>query len=192
MLLVAVLAIAGIVTFRQLAAAAPPDNPAQPPGHDAAAVADGIVNDDDGMLPDGATVFDGDLPGVANLSPGLRDALQRASQDAAAGGVIIHVNSGWRSAEYQDRLVQEAVSQYGSVEEAARWVASAATSAHVSGEAVDVGSYDAVDWLTQHGAGYGLCQTYGNEAWHFELRAIASGQACPRPFSDPTQDPRMQ
>jgi LAS superfamily LD-carboxypeptidase LdcB len=122
---------------------------------------------------------------------GLLDALQRAAHDAAAGDIVIRVNSGWRSAEYQDRLVQEAVEQYGSAEEAARWVASSTTSAHVAGDAVDVGSYDAVEWLADHGAAYGLCQTYGDEAWHFELRAEAVEQGCPPPYADPTEDPRL-
>jgi zinc D-Ala-D-Ala carboxypeptidase len=100
---------------------------------------------------------------VANLDPALRDALRRASADAAAVGIQLVVNSGWRSPEHQERLLQEAVSEYGSEEEAARWVATAETSPHVSGDAVDVGPSDAAAWLSRHGAGYGLCQIYGNE-----------------------------
>ena len=36
------------------------------------------------------------------------------------------VNSGWRSPEYQDQLLRDAVSKYGSEAEAARWVATPA------------------------------------------------------------------
>ncbi len=146
----------------------------------------------DGALPDGATVFDGRLPGVANLAPALLGALRRAATDAADDGVELHVDSGWRSPQYQERLLHEAVSKYGSEEEAARWVATPATSAHVSGDAVDIGPLDATAWLSLHGADYGLCRIYGNEPWHYELRPEAIEQGCPRMYPDPTHDPRMQ
>jgi len=42
------------------------------------------------------------------------------------------------SPEYQNQLLREAVVKYGSDEEAARWVATADTSAHVMGDAVDI------------------------------------------------------
>ncbi len=84
------------------------------------------------------------------------------------------------------------VATYGSETEAARWVATADTSAHVSGEAVDIGASDAAAWLSQYGARYGLCPIYDNEPWHFELRPDATVQGCPATYADPTQDPRMQ
>ena len=31
----------------------------------------------------------------------------------------------------------------------------------------------ATAWLSEHGAAYGLCQIYGNEPWHYELRPDA-------------------
>ncbi len=145
----------------------------------------------DGAVPDGATVFDDEIPGVANLDPALLGALRQAATGAAEDGVELVVDSGWRSPEYQERLLREAVSKYGSEEEAARWVASAETSAHVSGDAVDVGPSDAAAWLSDHGAGYGLCQIYGNEPWHYELRSEAIDEGCPPLYADPTQDPRM-
>ena len=86
----------------------------------------------------------------------------------------------------------EAVSKYGSEEEAARWVATPNKSAHVSGDAVDIGPSDAATWLSEHGAEYGLCQIYGNEPWHFELRPEAIDHGCPPMYADPTHDPRMQ
>ncbi|WP_204264658.1 D-alanyl-D-alanine carboxypeptidase family protein [Geodermatophilus normandii] len=147
---------------------------------------------DDGVVPDGVTVFDGGFPAVANLDPALLSALRRAAAAAAGDGVEFVVNSGWRSPAYQDQLLREAVSEYGSEEEAARWVATAETSLHVSGDAVDVGHSDATAWLSEHGAGYGLCQVYGNEPWHYELRPEAVDHGCPTPYADPTHDPRMQ
>ena len=47
-------------------------------------------------------------------------------------------------------------------------------------------------WLSERGAEYGLCQIYGNEPWHYELRPEAGAQGCPPTYADPTQDPRMQ
>ena len=141
-----------------------------------------------GALPDRTTVFDDQIPGVANLDPALRGALRQAASEAAAAGVELYVDSGWRSPEYQEQLLREAISKYGSESAAARWVAKPDTSAHVSGDAVDIGPPEAAGWLSEHGAGYGLCQIYGNEPWHYELRP----GGCPPMYADPTHDPRMQ
>jgi zinc D-Ala-D-Ala carboxypeptidase len=145
-----------------------------------------------GAVPDGATVFDDELPGVANLDSDLLGALRRAATAAADDGVEFVVDSGWRSPEYQERLLREAISKYGSEAEAARWVATPDTSAHVSGDAVDIGPSSAAAWLSEHGAAYGLCQIYGNEPWHYELRSEAGDHGCPPVYADPTHDPRMQ
>jgi zinc D-Ala-D-Ala carboxypeptidase len=153
---------------------------------------DGAVTEADGALPDGVTVFDDQYPGVANLDPDLLQALREAATDAAEEGIEFSLHSGWRSPEYQNQLLFEAVSRYGSKEEAARWVATANTSAHVSGDAVDIASLDATAWLSEHGAQYGLCQIYRNESWHYELRPEATSRGCPRMYADPTHDPRMQ
>jgi zinc D-Ala-D-Ala carboxypeptidase len=157
----------------------------------ATAETDGVVTKADGALPDRATVFDDRYPGVANLDPDLLQALREAATDAAQERVRFFVDSGWRSPDYQDELLREAVSEYGSEEEAARWVATAETSAHVSGHAVDIGHADATAWLSEHGAVYGLCQIYRNEPWHYELRPQAIDRGCPPMYADPTQDPRM-
>src|SRR5215213_2786869 len=126
----------------------------------------GALGEADGAVPDGTTVFDDEIPGVANLDPALLGALRQAATDGRRGGVDLYVDSGWRSPEYQEQLRHEAVSKYGSEEEAARWVAAPNTSAHVSGDAVDVGPFDATAWLSEHGADYALCQIYDNEPWH--------------------------
>jgi LAS superfamily LD-carboxypeptidase LdcB len=111
---------------------------------------------------------------------------------AEGAGVKFDIESGWRSPEYQEQLLHEAVSKYGSEEEAARWVATPNTSAHVWGDAVDIGSPDAMAWLSEHGAKYGLCQIYRNEPWHYELRSEAIDHGCPPMYADPAHDPRMQ
>ncbi|GAA1824583.1 D-alanyl-D-alanine carboxypeptidase family protein [Agromyces salentinus] len=162
---------------------APPAQPSRGDGDDA--------DDGDGRLADGVTVFD-DVAALANLDPGLLAALRLAATDAGDEGIAFMLNSGWRSPEYQDELLREAIAEYGSAEEAARWVATAGTSPHVSGDAVDLGQVDAVDWLSQHGAAYGLCQVYDNEPWHWELRPDAVTSGCPATYADPTEDPRMR
>jgi LAS superfamily LD-carboxypeptidase LdcB len=138
------------------------------------------------------TILDDETPAVANLDPDLLGALRRAATDAAGDAVEFSVNSGWRSAEYQEQLFREAIAEYGSEEEAARWVATPEKSAHVSGDAVDIGPSDAAAWLSEHGAEFGLCQIYGNEPWHYELRSEAVDHGCPPMYADPTEDPRMQ
>jgi hypothetical protein len=161
-------------------AASPRDTPARAPG------------EADGVVPDGVTVFDDEVPAVANLDADLLDALRKAATDAADDGVKFFVNSGWRSPAYQEQLLREAVSKYGSEKEAARWVATPDTSPHVSGHAIDIGRSDATAWLSKHGAKYGLCQIYKNEPWHYELRPEAVDHGCPPMYADPTHDPRMQ
>jgi D-alanyl-D-alanine carboxypeptidase len=151
----------------------------------------GPLGEADGAVPEGTTVIDDAIPGVANLDGDLLGALHRAATDAAADHVEFFVDSGWRSPAYQTELLREAVSKYGSEAEAARWVATAETSPHVSGDAVDIGPSVATAWLSEHGAAYGLCQIYSNEPWHYELRAEAVDRGCPPMYADPTHDPRM-
>jgi D-alanyl-D-alanine carboxypeptidase len=145
-----------------------------------------------GAVPAGVTVFDDEVPGVVNLDPPLLAALRRAGAAAADDGVELRVNSGWRSPEYQARLLRGAIAKYGSAEEAARWVATPETSAHVAGVAADIGPPESARWLSEHGARYGLCQIYRNEPWHYELRPEAIEHGCPPMYADPSQDPRTR
>jgi D-alanyl-D-alanine carboxypeptidase len=185
-LVVIVAALVGVVVSQTAWSSAPTFRDLLAGDHRAA------TSEHDGALPNGVTVFDERYAGVADLDPDLLQALHTAAEDAGTDGVTFHVNSGWRSAAYQEQLLREAVAQYGSESEAARWVATPETSAHVSGEAVDIGSSDAAAWLSEHGAGYGLCQIYGNEPWHYELRPQAPDSGCPTLYPDPTYDPRLQ
>jgi hypothetical protein len=116
---------------------------------------------------------------VSKLTPRMRRAVDRAVRAAAADGVELRVTSGWRSPEHQARLYAEAVDKYGSAERARRWVLPPDESAHVQGEAVDVGPPAGAKWLDANGVRFGLCQRYANEPWHFELLATAKGSSCP-------------
>ena len=140
------------------------------------------LTDQDGYIPDGERLpVDDTRPAVARLTAPLRAALLAADHDARRDGLTLMVNNGWRSPAYQQALFDQAIVKYGSAAEAARWVATPQTSHHVQGAAVDIGPVPAARWLGEHGAAYGLCRTYANEPWHFEL---ATGGSCPRPLAD--------
>ncbi len=127
--------------------------------------------------------LDARRPTVARLDPALRSAVEEAARDARLDGVVVGITSGWRSRAHQRRLLDEAVSRYGSVEAARRFVATPDTSAHVTGEAVDIGPREADAWLRAHGSAYGLCQVFANEPWHYEL-ATTPGGSCPARLPD--------
>ncbi|SDD15237.1 M15 family metallopeptidase [Nocardioides lianchengensis] len=122
------------------------------------------------------------------LDPDLLAAVQAAARDARADGITVQVTSGWRSREHQQRLYDEAVTRYGSEEEARRYVATPDASAHVTGDAVDIGPTDAADWMGRHGSAHGLCQTFANEMWHFELATTPGGE-CPEQLPDGSSRP---
>lgn len=161
--------------------------------HDRLAPVSPVDEESDGSVGENeVTVFDTAHPAVARLDAALLDALQAAANEAAAEDITFYVNGGWRSPQLQERLLEDAVADYGSREEALRWVATPERSAHVSGDAVDIGPFDASYWLSYNGAKYGICQIYANEGWHFELRPDAVERGCPELYMDPTEDPRMQ
>ncbi|HEY3439058.1 MAG TPA: M15 family metallopeptidase [Actinotalea sp.] len=142
----------------------------QPAAH-AAAQADAQADEQVDGLPDGHEVATG-------LDPELARRFTVAQKAAAADGVELTITSGWRSAAYQQSLVDQAVVQYGSQEEAHRWVLPPETSEHVKGLAIDVGGTRGALWLGEHARGLGLCQTYANEVWHFEMLADGASE-CP-------------
>lgn len=132
----------------------------------------------DGDLPDaGVTVDDLHLSAVARLDPDLREAVRKATAAAAADGIELRITSGWRSADYQQQLLDDAIARHG--ERGARQlVQTPDRSRHVTGDAVDVGPTDAAFWMLRHGPELGLCQVYANEIWHYEL-LVEPGATCP-------------
>ena len=125
-----------------------------------------------------------DLPQTAHaLDPELARRFAAAQSAAAADGLTLTLTSGWRSAAEQQALVDDAVERYGSLEEARRWVLPPESSAHVQGTAIDVGPTEGALWLGEHGFELGLCRTYANEIWHFELLAEGA-TTCPELHPD--------
>lgn len=147
---------------------------------DALSIGTSAVDTMGGSIADGQMIspFDDANPIVGLLDPLLRKAIQDAATAAGADGVGVMLTSGWRSRGFQQRLFDEAVGTYGSVDVASKFVASPEVSNHVLGKAVDVGPTAADDWMIRNGPRFGLCQIYANEIWHFELAFDAQGN-CP-------------
>lgn len=143
------------------------------------------LTEEDGFIPEGGALDPAEeVPALSELDPGLLAAVREAAEAAEQeDGIEVVVTSGWRSERYQRFLLEAAVEVYGSEEEAARWVASPEESSHVTGAAVDIGRTDAAYWFAQHGWRFGLCQTYANEIWHYEL-TVEPGGTCPAPLAD--------
>jgi hypothetical protein len=116
---------------------------------------------------------------VRHLTVQLRSAITRAIAAAKVDGVTLSVTSGYRSKAQQQQLYVAAIAKYGSPEAARQWVLPPDESAHVRGEAVDVGPTEGARWLRENGERFGLCQRYANESWHFERLAGAKGSVCP-------------
>lgn len=127
--------------------------------------------------------FDESHPAIARLDPELREAVQQATIDAEAEGVVIELTSGWRSADYQASLLSDAIVTYGSESAAREFVNTPEDSKHVTGEAVDIAQFDSSYWVERYGNEYGLCRTYANESWHFELATTPGGE-CPQQLLD--------
>jgi LAS superfamily LD-carboxypeptidase LdcB len=148
----------------------------------ATALTVGVAHADpgDGSLPNGdaLTPFDVQDPAVGRLDPALLTAVQSAANTAAADGITMTVTSGWRSPEFQQQLLDDAVQTYGSFDAARQYVQTPSMSKHVLGQAVDLGGQDADRWLIANGRQFGLCQIYANELWHFELATDPQGN-CP-------------
>ncbi|MFC9963059.1 M15 family metallopeptidase [Nocardia ignorata] len=121
--------------------------------------------------------------GTEGLDPPLALAYTLAEQQAHAEGVPLSVTSGYRTPEQQEALWQDGLATHGTPEEARRWVLPPAESTHVSGHAVDVGPQIGAQWLEANGNRWGLCRTFDNEWWHFELVTVP-GAPCPPTVPD--------
>ncbi|WP_370737180.1 M15 family metallopeptidase [Mycolicibacterium aurum] len=150
------------------------------PAADTLSIGSSAVDTTGGWLPDGTMLspFDTANPILSQLDPALLTAVQNAARAAEADGVQIMVTSGWRSKGFQQRLFDDGIQTYGSVEKAAEFVATPEVSKHVMGQAIDIGPVAADQWLIANGRQFGLCQIYANEIWHFELAVDAQGN-CP-------------
>ncbi|WP_448441131.1 M15 family metallopeptidase [Mycolicibacterium sp. XJ2] len=173
------LAAAAVCAIAACGTPPPPPPPAPAVGQEPLSIGPAAQDTVGGWLPDNRTVspFDTEHPIVKWLDPALREAVQKAARSAEDDGIKMRITSGWRSKGFQERLFDDGVVRYGSVQAAREFVASPEKSKHVTGEAVDIGPVEADKWLITNGRRFGLCQIYANEIWHFEL-AVVDGR-CP-------------
>ena len=165
-----------------LGAHTPPTLPSPPIGlaDRSSPLAPPVDPGDGSAPPDGRTLtpFDVHYAAVGHLDPALLSGIQNAATAAAADGITMTITSGWRSPEFQQRLLDNAIQTYGSYAAARQYVQTPEASKHVTGQAVDVGGQGADQWLITNGSRFGMCQIYANELWHFELATDAAGK-CP-------------
>ena len=123
------------------------------------------------------------------MNPLLANRIEAAQILAKKQGFNLAITSGWRSIEYQQKLFDQAVIDYGSVKEASKRVLPPEYSLHPWGLAVDINftskKSDALNWLEENGYQVGLCRRYSNEWWHYEP-LVAPGQKCPPIEINPT------
>lgn len=127
-----------------------------------------------------ASAISGDTEG---LDPSLAAAYSLAAEEAHAQGVPLSITSGYRTEWQQRQLWEDGLATYGSPDAARRWVLPPEESTHVSGQAIDVGPQEGAQWLEANGNRWGLCRTFDNEWWHFELTTVP-GMPCPPRLPD--------
>ncbi len=89
----------------------------------------------------------------------------------------LRVFSGYRSPELQEKLWNDALAKYGSVEEARKWVAPPGNSQHNHGHAADLrfASDEVRQWIHDNAGEFGLSFPLSNENWHIELATAREG-----------------
>lgn len=135
-----------------------------------------------------APVPTGSAVGTEGLNPVLAAAYTLAEQQAHAEGVPLRIVSGYRTPDEQRALWEEGLVTYGSPDVARRWVLPPQESTHVTGDAIDVGPRAGAQWLQDNGNRWGLCRTFDNEYWHFEVETVP-GTACPPRWPDASVRP---
>ncbi|MDT5222680.1 MAG: zinc D-Ala-D-Ala carboxypeptidase, partial [Mycobacterium sp.] len=78
----------------------------------------------DGSLSGGRTLtpFDVQNPAIGRLDPALLNAIQSAATAAGDQRITMTITSGWRSPQFQQRLLDDAVQTYGSLAAARQYV----------------------------------------------------------------------
>jgi hypothetical protein len=115
----------------------------------------------------------------SGMSNGTRAAFLAAQTAAKARNLSFVLNSGYRSAAYQERIFDCWVKQLGSPEAARKYALPANESAHVMGYAMDIAPPPAASWLESTKGEFGLCRRYADETWHFEYQAAYKTKGCP-------------
>ncbi len=118
-----------------------------------------------GILGGGLAPGPGDYPGPfawrqgKPMRPDTALAFDRMSGAAAAAGVRLEVNSGWRSSTEQAALF--------AAHPDPKWVAPPGQSLHRLGTELDIGPPAAYGWLAANAGKFGFIKRYAWEPWHF-------------------------
>jgi len=113
-----------------------------------------------------------------------RKALIEMAAGAKADGILLQVDSGYRSSWYQEQIFLRLMKKGRTYEDLIRFVAPPGYSEHMLGTAVDFSPGNwrfartpAYQWLKDHAADYGFSETYPEnngrhpwEAWHWRYR----------------------
>jgi hypothetical protein len=115
--------------------------------------------------------------GIDGMNPAFRDSVA-AMMDAAAAelGGSMHIYSGYRSIEHQQRLWDEGAAKYPDPEVRDNWIARPGSSNHNYGLAADLRWNGArieygtpiSNWMEQNLGRFGLTRPMSNEGWHVE------------------------
>ena len=93
------------------------------------------------------------------MRPDVAVAFDRMAAAASAAGVMLTINSAYRSDAEQQRL--------WNANPDPRWVAPPGTSLHRCGTELDLGSSAAYGWLAANATRFGFVQRYSWEPWHY-------------------------
>jgi D-alanyl-D-alanine carboxypeptidase len=113
------------------------------------------------------------------MTHGTQQAFLTAQKAAQGAGLTFTLNSGYRSATYQQRIFDCWIKQLGSPQAARQYALPPNESAHVQGYAMDIAPPSAAAWLESTSGKYGLCRRYQDETWHFEYQSRYKTQGCP-------------
>lgn len=128
---------------------------------------------------------------MQRLTPVTADAWQRMQAAAAEDGVRLLIVSGYRSIEYQARLIRKKINAGQSVSDILAVNAAPGFSEHHTGRAIDIASpgsrplteefedSDAFRWLEKNAGAYGFSMSYPRdnaagfifEPWHWAQKA---------------------
>lgn len=128
---------------------------------------------------------------MQRLTPKTAASWQSMVAAAAEDGIRLLVVSGYRSIDYQARLIRKKINAGQSVSEILAVNAAPGHSEHHTGRAIDIATpgsrplteefeqTDAFKWLSQHAADYGFSMTYPRdnpggfiyEPWHWAKTA---------------------
>jgi len=129
-------------------------------------------------------------------------ALVRLLQAAKDDGVILTIESGYRSPGFQRKIFSKMLTEGRTFDDIIRYVAPPGYSEHALGTAVDFypsnwefARLPAYEWLQENGSRYGFYETYPRnnkknypwEAWHWRFHGDVSNKVSQRNDTPPPQ-----